>query len=55
MNEYQRLVNEIYEKKIKKYRLKPDALSDKMHDQLYGEAIREAQMELATFGGGKGA
>lgn len=53
MNEYQMAVNDIYDAKLKKYRLHPEMLTEELHNELYGEAIREAQFECATFVGAR--
>ena len=52
MSEYQKLVAELYNTKLKKYRLNPDIISDKLKDQFAAEAAREALMQVITFGGG---
>lgn len=53
MNVYQTAVNDIFDAKLKKYRLHPEMLTDKLQNELYGEAIREAQMQCATFVGAR--
>ena len=45
MNEYQKEVDRLYNIKLEKYKLNPDALTDELHNELYGEAIREAQAQ----------
>ena len=48
MNEYQRLVDELYKAKLEKYKLTSEMMTEELQNEIYGEAVKEALTQYAS-------